>query len=75
MAELEAFYDAVAPHAEAAVAHLDRCPFGDLTEADTRLLRLLYSLILVSYSVNVFHQPKIPDSGAAFFDCAVEPAV
>lgn len=31
--------------------------------------------MLVSYAVNIFHQPKIPDSGAAFFDCVVEPAV
>jgi hypothetical protein len=73
--ELVAFYDAVAPQAEAAIEHLNRSDLGSLDAADTRLLHLLYSFILVSYAVNIFDQPRIPDSGAAFFDCAVEPAV
>jgi hypothetical protein len=73
--ELEAFYDAVAARAEAAIAHLDARDLDVLTDADARLLQLLYSLILVSYPVNIFNQPRIPDSGAAFFDCVVEPAV
>jgi hypothetical protein len=41
----------------------------------TRLMHLLYSMILVSYAVNVFKQNRIPDSGAAFFDMVAEPAV
>jgi hypothetical protein len=73
--ELVSFYDAVAPHAEAAIEHLNACALDAMPDADLRLLRLLYSLVLVSYAVNVFDQPKIPDSGAAFFDCVVEPAV
>ena len=73
--ELVEFYDAVAPHAEAAIAHLDTCDLGALPDEETRLLQLLYSMILVSYAVNIFHQPRIPDSGAAFFDMVVEPAV
>ena len=32
-------------------------------------------MILVSYPVNVFKQPRIPDSGSAFFDTVVEPAI
>ena len=73
--ELVAFYDAIAPHAETAIAHLDACELGSLSEEEARLLHLLYSMILVSYAVNVFHQPRIPDSGAAFFDMVVEPGV
>ena len=73
--ELVAFYDAVAPHAEAAIEHLDQHELAALGEADVRLIQLLYSFILVSYAVNIFDQPKIPDSGSAFFDCVVEPAV
>jgi hypothetical protein len=71
--ELVAFYDAVAPRAEEAIAHLDGHELAALDEADSRLLWLLYSFVLVSYAVNVFDQPKIPDSGSAFFDCVVEP--
>jgi hypothetical protein len=73
--ELCAFYDAIAPHAESAIAHLDTLDLGNLPEEESRLLHLLYSMILVSYAVNIFHQPRIPDSGAAFFDMVHEPAV
>lgn len=38
------------------------------------LLYLLYSMILVSYALNMFKQNRIPDSGAAFFDVVAEPA-
>lgn len=73
--ELTAFYDAVAPRAEEAIDHLDRLDIAALPDDATRLLRLLYSFILVSYAVNVFQQPRIPDSGSAFFDMVVEPDV
>jgi hypothetical protein len=73
--ELDEFYDAIAPHAERAVAYLDALDLGDLPDDAARLLHLLYSMILVSYPVNVFKQPRIPDSGAAFFDMVAEPAV
>jgi hypothetical protein len=73
--EIQAFYDAIAPRAEEAIAYLDALDLRNLPEDATRLLQLLYSMILVSYSVNVFLQPRIPDSGAAFFDAVEEPAV
>mgnify|MGYP001071604238 CR=1 FL=1 len=73
--DLVVFYDAVAPRAEEAIAYLDEQNINALSGDDTRLLHLLYSFILVSYAVNVFHQNKIPDSGAAFFDMVAEPAV
>lgn len=73
--ELAAFYDAIAPRAEEAITYLNALDLDDLPDDATRLLRLLYSMILVSYAVNVFDQPRIPDSGAAFFDTTAEPAV
>jgi hypothetical protein len=73
--ELVAFYDAVAPRAEEAIAHLNGLDIDALPEDATRLLQLLYSMILVSYAVNVFKQNRIPDSGAAFFEMVAEPAV
>ncbi|MET9387067.1 hypothetical protein ABZY09_40170 [Streptomyces sp. NPDC002928] len=75
MEELGAFYDAIAPRAEEAITHLDAMDLNALPEPELRLLRLLYSMIIVSYAVNVFEQPRIPDAGAAFFDTLVEPAV
>jgi hypothetical protein len=73
--ELTEFYDAIAPRAEDAIAHLDQYALDELPEDAARLLQLLYSMILVSYAVNVFKQPRIPDSGSAFFDTTFEPAV
>ena len=73
--ELVDFYDAVAPRAEAAIEHLDGLDLDALPDDAARLLQLLYSFILVSYAVNIFHQPRIPDSGSAFFDMIAEPAV
>lgn len=73
--ELMAFYDAVAPRAEDAISYLNQFDLNDLPDDATRLLHLLCSMILVSYPVNVFKQPRIPDSGAAFFDTVVEPRV
>lgn len=73
--ELTEFYDAVASRAEEAITHLNGQDVNELSEPAKRLLQLLYSMILVSYAVNVFEQPRIPDSGAAFFDTTAEPAV
>lgn len=73
--ELVEFYDAIAPRAEEAIAYLDSFELDALPDDATRLMQLLYSMILVSYAVNIFKQPRIPDSGAAFFDMVAEPAV
>jgi hypothetical protein len=73
--ELVRFYDAVAPRAEEAIAYLDGFHINELRDDAARLLHLLYSMILVSYAVNVFKQNRIPDSGAAFFEMVAEPAV
>ena len=73
--ELVEFYDAIAPRAEEAIAYLDALELDALPDDATRLMQLLYSMILVSYAVNIFKQPRIPDSGSAFFDMVVEPAV
>jgi hypothetical protein len=73
--DLVRFYDAVAPRAEEAIAYLNGLDISELPDDATRLLQLLYSMILVSYAVNVFRQNRIPDSGAAFFEMVAEPAV
>ena len=73
--ELGEFYDAVAPLAEQGISHLNQFDLDALPEPEHRLLLLLYSMILVSYAVNIFKQNRIPDSGAAFFEMVAEPAV
>ena len=75
MPELEAFYDAAFGRLEAMTAYLDRFELGALPEDATRLLWLCYSLVNVSFPVEVWHQPRVPDSGAATMDQVVEPAI
>ena len=57
------------------MAHLDALPLDALPEDATRLLWLCYSLVNVSFPVEVWRQPRVPDSGAASMDVVVEPAV
>jgi hypothetical protein len=75
MEEMQAFYAAAFPRLADAMAHLDALPFEALPEDATRLLWLCYSLINVSFPVEVWHQPRVPDSGAATMDVVVEPSV
>ena len=75
MDEMQAFYDAALPRLEAALAHLDALPLDDLPADATRLLWLCYSLVNASFPVEVWRQPRVPDSGAASMDMVVEPAV
>ncbi|MFL6206628.1 MAG: hypothetical protein ACJ739_14905 [Acidimicrobiales bacterium] len=75
MDELQAFYDAAFPRLEDAMAHLDALDLGALPEDATRLLWLCYSLVNASFPVEVWRQPRVPDSGAASMDLVVEPAV
>ncbi|UGQ12569.1 hypothetical protein LO772_02845 [Yinghuangia sp. ASG 101] len=73
MDDMGAFYDAAMPRAEEAMAYLETQPFDALPDDALNLLHLLYSLIQVSFPVEVWHQPKVPDTGSAAFDCLIEP--
>jgi hypothetical protein len=73
MDEMQAFYDAVVPRAKEATAYLEMLPFDALPEDATNLLHLLYSMVQVSFPVEVWRQPKVPDSGSSAFDCFTEP--
>ena len=75
MAELEAFYDAAFPRLEAATAYLDALDLYALPEDASHLLWLCYSLVNVSFPVEVWRQPRVPDSGAASMDQVIDPAV
>jgi hypothetical protein len=75
MDELQSFYDAAFPQLEAVMTYLDQLEFTALPEDATRLLWLSYSLVNVSFPVEVWRQPRVPDSGAASLDMLVEPAI
>ena len=73
MDEMQAFYDASFPRAEAAIAYCDQFPLDDMPEDVLNLMHLLYSMIMVSFPVECWKQPRVPDSGAATLDCVSEP--
>jgi hypothetical protein len=73
MDEMQAFYDSTFPRAEEALAYCDGFPLDDLPDDAVHLLQLIYSLINVSYPVEVWHQPSVPDSAAAYLDRLIEP--
>ena len=73
--ELQAFYDAAFPRLEDAAAYLEQLPLDDLPDDATRLLQLTYSLINISFPIEAWRQPRVPDSGASTRDCVVEPVI
>jgi hypothetical protein len=73
MDEIQEFYDAAFPRMEEAIAYCEQFPLEDLPDDAQRLLQLLYSLIVVSFPVEAWRQPHIPDAGAASLDLLVEP--
>ncbi len=73
MDELQAFYDAFFPRVDEAIEYCDQFPLDEMPEDAERLLQLLYSLIMVSFPVEAWRQPHIPDSGAAYLDLLIEP--
>jgi len=75
MEDMQTFYDAAFPRLEGMLAYLDSTSLDSLADDATRLLWLTYSLVNVSFPVEVWRQARVPDSGAASIDLVVEPAV
>jgi hypothetical protein len=73
MPQMQAFYDAAFPRVRDAMAHLDQFPVHDLPDPELNLLRLVYSLVMVSLPVEVWNQPRVIDAGTAYFDRYLEP--
>jgi hypothetical protein len=75
MDELQSFYEAAFPRMEAALTYLDQFSLDEMPEDAERLLWLYCALVTVSFPVEVWRQPRVPDSGAATFDAVFEPAI
>jgi hypothetical protein len=75
MEELQAFYDAAFPRLDDACKYLEQFSVQDLPEDAKQLLRVYSSLVTVSFPVEVWRQPRVPDSGPAIVDCTLEPAI
>jgi hypothetical protein len=75
MDELQAFYDAAMPRMDAAMDYLDQFDLDDMPDDAKRLLWLYCALITVSFPVEAWRQPRVPDSGAASIAEIVTPAL
>ena len=75
MEEMQAFYDAAMACGEDAIAYCDKYPLDEMPAQVVNLMHLLYSLIAISFAVECWSQPAVPDTGAAYLDLIVEPTV
>ena len=73
MEELQAFYDAVFPRVTEAMAYCDRFPLDAMPEEAADLLRMVYSFVIVSFPVELWRQPYVPDTLGTAFDRLSEP--
>jgi len=75
MEQMQAFYDVAFPRLAEATKYLEDYPLGEpaFREPQRNLLLLMMSLVLVSFPVEVWQQPRVPDSGATYLDLVVEP--
>jgi hypothetical protein len=75
MDELQTFYDAAFARLADAMLYLEKVEVSEMPEDAKHLLWLFCSLVTVSFPVEVWRQPRVPDSGASSFDAVLEPTV
>ncbi len=77
MPELQAFYDATLPRLADIMSYLDGFDLASIPSEpqNHNLLLLAYSFVQMSFSVEAWGQPRVPDSGAAEILAVYEPAI
>ncbi|MBH0780725.1 hypothetical protein [Nocardia bovistercoris] len=75
MDEMQHVYDTIFPRMQTALDHIEKYDWDDLPDDARNLFHLLQSLVMVSFPVEVWKQPRVPDSGAAYLDIIHEPVV
>lgn len=68
MSELTEFYEAVVARGEEILDHLGGFSMDDLPDAERNLMWMMASLSAVSFAVDVFRQPVVPDTCGARMD-------
>src|SRR5262245_43393500 len=75
MDDMQALYDAAMARMDDALAYLEGTAVDALPDDGKRLLWLYCALVTVSFPIEVWRQPRVPDSGSSTFDAVLEPAV
>ena len=73
MPDMQALYDAVLPRVQDALEYFDRFSLDDMPDDAVRLLQLIYSFVIVSFPVELWGQPYVPDTLGTSFDRLSEP--
>jgi hypothetical protein len=73
MSEVEAFYNAFFPRLEEAIEYCDKFSLDELSDSAASLLLMIYSLIMVSMSVEVFHQIRTVNAADAVMQRTKDP--
>ena len=73
MDEMIEFHDAFFPRLGEAIDYCDKFPVDELPGDVTNLLQLIYSLITVAMSVEIFSQPKAVNAADAVLVRVTEP--
>src|SRR6201984_1044006 len=75
MTEMQAFYDAAFPRLTEVTAYGDKLPLDDLPDDARTLMHMMQSLIMVSFPIEAWKQPRVPDSGAAWGELIRQPVI
>ncbi|AGC64450.1 hypothetical protein MULP_04970 [Mycobacterium liflandii 128FXT] len=75
MSQMQGFYDTAFPRLEDVIAYCDQFPLAELPEDARTLMHMMQSLVMVSFPVEAWKQPRVPDSGAAWVELIREPVV
>ena len=75
MEEMQAFYDAAFPKLNDVIEYCDKFPIDDLPEDAQTLMHIMQSLVMVSFPIEAWKQPRVPDSGAAWVELIREPVI
>src|ERR1700740_544349 len=75
MTEMQDLYDTCLSRLEEAIAYLAKFPLDELPDCARARVLLVQTRLLVSFPVEVWKQPRVPDSGAAYLNLVQEPVV
>ncbi|OKH69743.1 hypothetical protein EB74_29175 [Mycobacterium sp. SWH-M5] len=76
MEEMQELYDVGMARLEEVMTYLDaRFPLHAMPDDAKRLMHLMQSVVMVSFPVEVWKQPRVLDSGAAWVEIVREPVV
>jgi hypothetical protein len=73
MEELRTFYDAAVARGEEAMQYLASVSMDDIDDQQTNLMWMYCSLSAVSFAIDVFRQPTVPETCGARMDFTTTP--